>query len=116
LTVHPQFIWEGAAIAVQTTQGRTARIGEDLMLKTIAAIGVSAGLVLAPLAALAQTDQTAPAAPAAPAASDQGATPEKAPMKSKHHMSHKKHMAKGKKKMEKPMESAPAAPAEAPKS
>jgi hypothetical protein len=81
------------------------------MFKTIAAIGLSAGLALSPLAALAQTDQsTAPAAPAA------GATPEKAPMKAKTHHMHKKHMAKSKskKKMEKPMESAPAG-GEAPK-
>jgi hypothetical protein len=76
------------------------------MLKTIAAIGVSAALVLSPLVAIAQTDTAAPAA--APADS---ATPEKAPMKKK---MHKKHMAK--KKMEKPMDATPAAPAEAPKS
>jgi len=79
------------------------------MFKTIAAIGLSAALALSPLAALAQTDQgTAPAA--------EGATPEKAPMKKTTHHMHKKHMAKSKKKMEKPMESTPAAPAEAPKS
>ena len=32
------------------------------MLKTLAAIGISAAIVFAPLAALAQTDTTAPAA------------------------------------------------------
>ena len=35
------------------------------MMKKIAAFGVSAALVLSPLAALAQADTTAPAAPAA---------------------------------------------------
>ena len=73
------------------------------MLKTLAAIGISAAIGLAPLAALAQTDTTAPAA--APAASD---TMSKDAMKKP--MKHKKHMSK---KMKKPAEGtmAPAAPA-----
>ena len=78
------------------------------MLKKFAALGLSAAIAFAPLAALAQTDQSAPAAPAgaAPAASDTMSkdTMSKKPMK--------KHM--GKKSTKKPM--APAAPAEAPKS
>ena len=40
------------------------------MLKTLTAIGISAAIVFAPLAAIAQTDTTAPAAGAAPAATD----------------------------------------------
>ena len=40
------------------------------MHKTLAAIGISAAIAFAPLAALAQTDTTAPAAGAAPAATD----------------------------------------------
>ena len=39
------------------------------MLKTLTAIGISAAIVFAPLAAIAQTDTTAPAG-AAPAATD----------------------------------------------
>jgi hypothetical protein len=82
------------------------------MMKTLTAIGISAAIVFAPLAAFAQTD----AAPAtAPAASDT-ATPDAGAMKKapKKHMA-KKHMAK---KMKKPAadDAAPAAPAEAPKS
>jgi hypothetical protein len=63
------------------------------MLKEIAAIGVSAAIAFAPLAALAQTDQAAPGG--APAATDQGSMAAK-PMKKKTH-----HMAKS--KMKKPM-------------
>src|SRR5579871_838546 len=46
--------------------------GDCTMLKTFAALGISAAIALAPLAAFAQTDTTAPAAgaAAAPAASD----------------------------------------------
>ena len=40
------------------------------MLKTLTAIGISAAIVFAPLAAIAQTDTTAPAGAAAPAATD----------------------------------------------
>jgi hypothetical protein len=83
------------------------------MMKTLTAIGISAAIVFAPLAAFAQTD-AAPAG-AAPAASDAAApaadSMKKAPKK---HMA-KKHMAK---KMKKPAadDAAPAAPADAPKS
>jgi hypothetical protein len=83
------------------------------MMKTLTAIGISAAIVFAPLAAIAQTDTTAPAG--APAASDTAApaadSMKKAPKK---HMA-KKHMAK---KMKKPAadDAAPAAPADAPKS
>jgi hypothetical protein len=83
------------------------------MMKTLTAIGISAAIVFAPLAAFAQTD----AAPAtAPAASDT-ATPDAGAMKKtpKKHMAKKKHMAT---KMKKPAadDAAPAAPADAPKS
>jgi len=72
------------------------------MLKTIAAIGVSAAIAFAPLAAVAQTDQAAPGA--APA--DQGAMPAKPMKKKTHHMSSSK--------MKKPMAPASsAAPAPA---
>jgi hypothetical protein len=82
------------------------------MMKTLTAIGISAAIVFAPLAAIAQTD----AAPAgAPAASDTAA-PDAGAMKAapKKHKA-KKHMAK---KMKKPAadDAAPAAPADAPKS
>jgi hypothetical protein len=83
------------------------------MMKTLTAIGISAAIVFAPLAAIAQTD-AAPAG-AAPAASDAAApaadSMKKAPKK---HMA-KKHMAK---KMKKPAadDATPAAPADAPKS
>jgi hypothetical protein len=83
------------------------------MMKTLTAIGISAAIVFAPLAAIAQTD-AAPAG-AAPAASDTAApaadSMKKAPKK---HMA-KKHMAK---KMKKPAadDATPAAPADAPKS
>jgi hypothetical protein len=81
------------------------------MLKTLTAIGISAAIAFAPLAALAQTDTTAPAA-GAPAATDNMA-PAKDSMKKS--TKHKKHMSK---KAKKPADdSAPAAaPAEAPKS
>jgi hypothetical protein len=80
------------------------------MLKTLTAIGIGAAIAFAPLAALAQTDTTtAPAA--APAASDKMA-PAKDSMKAKPHHKGKKKSAKKMKKEE----SAPAAPAEAPKS
>jgi hypothetical protein len=83
------------------------------MMKTLTAIGISAAIVFAPLAAIAQTD-AAPAG-AAPAASD-AAAPAADSMKKvpKKHMA-KKHMAK---KMKKPAadDATPAAPADAPKS
>jgi len=78
------------------------RNGDFAMFKKLAAFGLTAALVLSPMAAFAQAaapDTTAPAADANPA-------PEK-PMKPKHHKK-KPHTAK---KMEK--ETAP--PAEAPK-
>ena len=84
------------------------------MMKTLTAIGISAAIVFAPLAAIAQTDTTAPAA-GAPAATDNMA-PAKPAKAHKKHMAKKakKHMAK---KVKKPAEDAtPAAPAEAPKS
>jgi hypothetical protein len=77
------------------------------MFKKITAFGLSAALVLSPLAALAQTDTTAPAAPAAGASTDAGSMAK--PMKKPAHHTTKKHTAK-----KKPAE--PAAPAEAPKS
>lgn len=67
------------------------------MLKKLAAIGVSAAIAFAPLAALAQTDSTPGAAPAA----DQAA-PAKPMKKTTHH-----HMTK-KMKMKKPMAATPA--------
>jgi hypothetical protein len=89
--------------------GQESNIMENVkMLKTLTAIGISAAIVFAPLAAIAQTDTTAPAGGAAPAATDKMAPAKPA-------KAHKKHMAK---KAKKPAaeESAPAAPAEAPKS
>ena len=79
------------------------------MLKTLTAIGISAAIAFAPLAAIAQTDTTAPAA-GAPAATDSMA-PAKDSMNSMkpHHAKHKKSASK----MKKPAEEAPA---EAPKS
>jgi hypothetical protein len=79
------------------------------MLKTFAAIGISAAIAFAPLAALAQTDTTAPAG-AAPAATDN-----MAPAKDSMKKSGKKHMSK-KSASKKMKDMAPAAPAEAPKS
>jgi hypothetical protein len=106
--VHSQFIFAGASRAAQK-QSQTTRSGELMMQKTLAAIGISAAIALAPLAAFAQTDQAAPAA--APAATDTMAPAKdamKKPKKAKKHMSNK---------MKKPSEPAePAAPAEAPKS
>jgi hypothetical protein len=82
------------------------------MLKTLTAIGISAAIVFAPLAAIAQTDTTAPAG--APAASDTAAPAADSMKKSTKKHTAKKHMAK---KAKKPAEdAAPAAPAEAPKS
>jgi hypothetical protein len=81
------------------------------MMKTLTAIGISAAIVFAPLAAFAQTD----AAPAgAPAASDTAAPADSMKKAPKKHMA-KKHMAK---KMKKPAadDATPAAPADAPKS
>jgi hypothetical protein len=78
------------------------------MLKTLTAIGISAAIAFAPLAAIAQTDTTAPAA-GAPAATDSMA-PAKDSMKS--HKAHKAHKSSA--KMKKPADDA--APAEAPKS
>lgn len=60
------------------------------MLKNIAAIGVSAAIAFAPLAAIAQTDQAAPGA--APAASEAKPMAAK-PMKKKTHHMKKKPMA-----------------------
>ena len=71
------------------------------MLKKIAAIGVSAAIAFAPLAALAQTDQAAPGA--APAASDQGSMAAKPAKKKTHHMA--------KSKMKKPAPASSSAPA-----
>ena len=80
------------------------------MLKTFAALGISAAIAFAPLAALAQTDTTAPAAPAA--ATDKMMAPAKDSMKKANKT--KKHMTS---KMKKPAGDAmPAAPADAPKS
>ena len=70
------------------------------MQKTLAAIGISAAIAFAPLAALAQTDTTAPAAGAAPAATDNMAPAKDSMKKTK---KHKKHMAK---KAKKPAEGA----------
>ena len=79
------------------------------MLKKIAAFGLSAALVLSPLAAFAQADTTAPAAPGAAApAPDAGMAK---PMKAKSTKHHKKHMSK---KMKKPAADSTAAPAAAP--
>src|SRR5271157_3430662 len=98
----------GKAHPVSCKQRRVERLAleKSPMFKKITAFGLSAALVLSPLAALAQTDTTAPAAPAAGASTDTMAKP----MKAKSMKHPKKHMAK--KPMAKPM--APAAP-EAPK-
>ena len=84
------------------------------MLKTLTAIGISAAIVFAPLAAIAQTDTTAPAA-GAPAATDNMA-PAKDSMKKAPKAKHKKHMAAKKAKKPAADDATPAAPAEAPKS
>jgi hypothetical protein len=84
------------------------------MMKTLTAIGISAAIAFAPLAAIAQTDTTAPAG-GAPAATDNAAPAADSTTSMKKATKHKKHMAK---KAKKPAadDSAPAAPAEAPKS
>src|SRR3984957_12563654 len=94
--------------ALARQRPRVEQHGECKMLKTLTAIGISAAIVFAPLAAIAQTDTTAPAAGAAPAATDNMAPAKPA-------KAHKKHMAK---KAKKPAadDATPAAPAEAPKS
>jgi hypothetical protein len=98
------FILNSCSLAHATlalkTKSRATRNGEWTMLKKLAAIGVSAAIAFAPLAALAQTDQPAPGA--APAATDQAA-PAK-PMK-------KKPMHKKKMSSKKPMAAPAAAPA-----
>ena len=74
------------------------------MQKTLAAIGISAAIAFAPLAALAQTNTTTPAAGAAPAATNSIARPNS--MKStKKHTAKKHHMAK-KEKAAKPADDA----------
>ena len=82
------------------------------MLKTFAALGISAAIAFAPLAAFAQTDTTAPAAGAAPAASDAMA-PAKDSMKAKRR-SQEAHGQEGEEDRRATM--APAAPADAPAS
>jgi hypothetical protein len=102
------FILNSSSLAHATlalkTKSQATRNGDHTMLKKLAAIGVSAAIAFAPLAALAQTDQPAPGA--APAATDQAA-PAK-PMKKK---PMKKHMSSS--KMKKPMAAPAAAPAPA---
>ena len=75
------------------------------MFKKVAAFGLSAALVLSPLAAFAQTDTTTPAAPAAGAASDTMAKPMKAKS-----TKHKKHMSSSMKMKSHPLRQPPAAP------
>jgi hypothetical protein len=77
------------------------------MMKTLTAIGISAAIAFAPLAAIAQTDTTAPAG-AAPAASDATA-PAKDSMK-KSMKKHTKHMSKMKDHMAPAAGAAPANP------
>src|SRR5574337_329925 len=61
---------ESRSIKSLNKEYRQSTRREGAMLKTLVAIGLSAGLALSPLAALAQADQTtAPAAPAASSAS-----------------------------------------------
>src|ERR1700749_108452 len=81
-------------LARPRAKSRTTRHGECGMVKTLAAIGISADIALAPLAAFAQTDTTAPAAGAAPATDS--AAPAADSMKKT--TKHKKHMAKKAKK------------------
>jgi hypothetical protein len=82
------FILNSSSLAHATlalkTKSQATRNGDHTMLKKLAAIGVSAAIAFAPLAALAQTDQAAPAPGAAPAATDQGAMAPK-PKKKAHH-------------------------------
>jgi hypothetical protein len=87
------------AMLALKTKSRATRNGDCTMLKKLAAIGVSAAIAFAPLAALAQSDQTAPGA----APTDQSAMPAK-PMK-------KKPMHKKKMSSKKPMAAPAAAPA-----
>ncbi len=85
------------------------RNGETKMLKKLAAIGLGAALIFAPVASMAQTSTDTNAPAAAPA--DQGTM--KAPAPKKHKMkkhSTKKHMAK------KPAAAPAPAATEAPKS
>jgi hypothetical protein len=83
------------------------------MMKTLTAIGISAAIVFAPLAAIAQTD----AAPAgAPAASDTAAPDAGAMKKTPKKHTAKKHMAAKKAKKPAADDATPAAPADAPKS
>jgi hypothetical protein len=93
------------AMLALKTKSRATRNGDCTMLKKLAAIGVSAAIAFAPLAALAQTDQSAPPAGGAAAApADQGSMPAKPAKKKKtHHMSSSK--------MKKPMASPASAPA-----
>ena len=76
--IHCQFILTGALPRPATTKSSNDSHGDCKMLKTFAAIGISAAIAFAPLAALAQTDTTAPAAGAAPAATDAMAPAEEA--------------------------------------
>jgi hypothetical protein len=88
--VHHQFMFD-CSLNVGVERMSKTRNGETKMLKKLAAIGLGAALILAPVASMAQTStDTAPAA--APA--DQGA-PAAAPKKHKmkKHTT-KKHMAK----------------------
>jgi hypothetical protein len=91
---------------------RVEQHGECRMMKTLTAIGISAAIVFAPLAAIAQTD-AAPAG-AAPAASAAMAPAKDSMKKAKPHH----HAKTASKKMKKPAadDATPAAPAEAPKS
>src|SRR5580692_8148152 len=77
--------------ALARQRPRVEQHGECRMLKTLTAIGISAAIVFAPLAAIAQTD-AAPAAPAAgaPAATDTDAAAKPAKAKHKKHMAAKK--------------------------
>ncbi len=87
----------------------TTRNGETKMLKKLAAIGLGAALVLAPVASMAQTSTDTNAAPAAAAPSSDTGAMKAAPKKHKMKKHSTKHMAK------KPAAPAPAA-TEAPKS
>src|SRR3984957_16209386 len=76
--------------ALARQRPRVEQNGECRMMKTLTAIGISAAIVFAPLAAIAQTDTTAPAAAAAPAATDNMAPAKPAKAKHKKHMAAKK--------------------------
>src|ERR1700719_2522635 len=84
--------------ALARQRPRVEQNGECRMLKTLTAIGISAAIVFAPLAAI------------APPATDTRARPKPAKAKNK------KHMAAKKAKKPAADDAAPAAPAEAPKS